>query len=88
MDKYDEAIEWLRKQDAGQGTYYEEVAGLIEELLGRLWELEPRPPEPDRNFDKALHDAQQIGYGRQQDERARRWFASQRGSSDAIDVDE
>jgi hypothetical protein len=40
MDKYDEALAWLRKQDAGRGTYYEEVAGLIEELLGRVFELE------------------------------------------------
>lgn len=39
-DKYDEAISWLREKDRMRGTYYEEVACLIEELLGRLYELE------------------------------------------------
>lgn len=44
-DKYDEAISWLREKDRMGGTYYEEVACLIEELLGRLYglELAPRP---------------------------------------------
>jgi hypothetical protein len=38
-DKYDDAIEWLRKKDGGRGSYLDEVATLIEELLGRLYEL-------------------------------------------------
>lgn len=39
-DKYDDAIDWLRKKDGGRGSYYDEVATLIEELLGRVYELE------------------------------------------------
>lgn len=38
MDKYDDAITFLRDQDAGQGSYFEECAYLIEELLGQLHE--------------------------------------------------
>jgi hypothetical protein len=34
VDKYDDAIVFLRAQDAGQGSYFEECASLIEELLG------------------------------------------------------
>lgn len=39
-DKYDEAIAWLRDQDRMRGSYFEEVACLMEELLGRIYELE------------------------------------------------
>lgn len=42
-DKYDEAISWLREKDRMRGSYYEEVACLIEELLGRIYELELAP---------------------------------------------
>ena len=38
VDKYDDAIVFLRTQDAGQGSYFEECAYLIEELLGQLHE--------------------------------------------------
>jgi hypothetical protein len=44
-DKYDEAIAWLRQKDRMKGSYYEEVASLMEELLGRLYELEMAPPK-------------------------------------------
>lgn len=44
-DKYDEAIAWLRERDHMKGSYYEEVACLIEELLGRIYELEMSPPK-------------------------------------------
>lgn len=47
-DKYDEAIAWLREQDGMQGSYYEEVACLMEELLGRIYELEMSPPKRRR----------------------------------------
>ena len=40
MDKYDQAIEFLREQDKGTGSYFEECASIIEELLGRLYEQE------------------------------------------------
>lgn len=40
QDKYDHAITWLRDKDRGRGSYYEEVASLLEELLFRVWELE------------------------------------------------
>jgi hypothetical protein len=47
-DKYDEAIAWLRQKDRMTGSYYEEVASLIEELLGRIYELEMSPPKRRR----------------------------------------
>ena len=40
MDKYDQAIEFLREQDKGTGSQFEECASIIEELLGRLYEQE------------------------------------------------
>ena len=40
MDKYDHAIEFLREQDKGTGSYFEECASIIEELLGKLYEQE------------------------------------------------
>lgn len=47
-DKYDEAIAWLRQKDRMKGSYYEEVASLMEELLGRIYELEMSPPKRRR----------------------------------------
>ncbi len=37
-DKFDEAIEFLRKVDNGMNSYFEECACLMEELLGRIYE--------------------------------------------------
>jgi hypothetical protein len=41
-EKYDEALAYLREQDEaeGGGSYYEEVATVIEELLFRVNELQ------------------------------------------------
>ena len=41
MDKYDEAIEFLKAVEPG--SYYDECAALIEELLARVHELENPP---------------------------------------------
>ena len=38
MDKYDEAIEFLKNVEPG--SYYDECACLMEELLARIHELE------------------------------------------------
>ena len=48
-DKYDEAIAWLREKDRMKGSYYEEVACLMEELLGRIYELETWGPKRRRS---------------------------------------
>ena len=48
MDKYDEAIDFLREQDAGSGSMFEECACIIEELLFRIHQLETKPGEEDR----------------------------------------
>jgi hypothetical protein len=56
-DKYDEAIAYLREQDAGAGSYLEEIACLMEELLGRVFEAEaallPPPPPSERDLQQA-----------------------------------
>ncbi len=80
MDKFDDAIAWLREQDGNQGSYFEEVACLIEELLGRVHELEAElaPPEPE-----AL-TPQQIERNKQHAGIARAMMARYRPSS-AID---
>ena len=41
MDKYDEAIEFLKAVEPG--SYYDECAALIEELLFRIHEFENKP---------------------------------------------
>ena len=46
MDKYDDAIVFLRTQDAGRGSYFEEYASLIEELLGQLHEQQQLTNRP------------------------------------------
>lgn len=48
MDKYDEAIDFLREQDAKSGSMFEECACIIEELLFRVHQLETKPGEEDR----------------------------------------
>ena len=66
--KYEEAIEFLREQDGGQGSYFEEVACLMEELLGRLYEATVKPekvPKGSAYFSQAI--------GRQLAERHRKW---------------
>jgi hypothetical protein len=87
VDKYDEAIAWLNKEDAGRGSYLVEVASLLEELLGRVFELEAGAlPDVDDRPPEVI--AQQAAYGRQQAARLRAWGESQRGSSAAIDAAE
>jgi hypothetical protein len=41
-EKFDKAIAFLRDQDKvqGGGSYFEECAGMLEELLGRVFALE------------------------------------------------
>ena len=46
VDKYDDAIVFLRTQDAGRGSYFEECASLIEELLGQLHEQQQLTNRP------------------------------------------
>ena len=46
VDKYDDAIVFLRTQDAGRGSYFEECASLIEELLGQIHEQQQLPNRP------------------------------------------
>ena len=46
MDKYDDAIVFLRTQDAGRGSYFEECASLIEKLLGQLHEQQQLTTPP------------------------------------------
>jgi hypothetical protein len=41
MDKYEKAIEFL--QAVEPGSYYDECAEVIEELLFRIYELENKP---------------------------------------------
>jgi hypothetical protein len=48
LDKYDEAIDFLREQDAKSGSMFEECACIIEELLFRVHQLETKPGEEDR----------------------------------------
>lgn len=48
MDKYDNAIDFLREQDANSGSMFEECACIIEELLFRIHQLETKPGEEDR----------------------------------------
>ena len=46
VDKYDDAIVFLRTQDASRGSYFEECASLIEELLGQLHEQQQLTNRP------------------------------------------
>ena len=48
MNKYDQAIDFLRKQDDKSGSMFEECACVIEELLFRVHQLETKPGEEDR----------------------------------------
>ena len=48
MDKYDQAIDFLREQDANSGSMFEECACVIEELLFRVHQLETKPGEEGR----------------------------------------
>ena len=48
VDKYDDAIVFLRAQDAGRGSYFEECASLIEELLGQLHEQQQLTNRPSK----------------------------------------
>ena len=48
MNKYDQAIDFLREQDANSGSMFEECACVIEELLFRVHQLETKPGEEDR----------------------------------------
>ena len=46
MDKYDEAVEFLKNVEPG--SYFDECAQLIEELLARVHELENKPKKVKR----------------------------------------
>jgi hypothetical protein len=48
MDRYDQAIDFLREEDANSGSMFEECACIIEELLFRVHQLETKPGEEDR----------------------------------------
>jgi hypothetical protein len=48
VNKYDQAIDFLREQDANSGSMFEECACVIEELLFRIHQLETKPGEEDR----------------------------------------
>jgi hypothetical protein len=48
VNKYDQAIDFLRKQDDKSGSMFEECACIIEELLFRIHQLETKPGEEDR----------------------------------------
>lgn len=39
MDKFEDAISFLREQDAGRDGEHARVAECIEQLLGEVWEL-------------------------------------------------
>ena len=41
MDKYEEAIEFLKAVEPS--SYFDECAAIIEELLARVYELEDKP---------------------------------------------
>ena len=60
-EKYDEALAYLREQDEaeGGGSYYEEVATVIEELLFRVNELQ-EAAEPKKRLTKAEREAAAI----------------------------
>ncbi len=45
MDKYEKAIEFL--QTVEPGSYYDECAEVIEELLARVHELENKPKKQE-----------------------------------------
>lgn len=47
MDKYEEAIEFLKAVEPG--SYFDECAELIEELLFRIFELENKPKKVPRD---------------------------------------
>jgi hypothetical protein len=44
MDKYDQAIEFLKGVDPG--SYFDECAELMEELLAQVEQSKPTPHEP------------------------------------------
>jgi hypothetical protein len=51
-DKYDAAIDYLTALDAGRGSYFGEIAELIQELLGRVYELEEQLAAVDDDADE------------------------------------
>lgn len=82
MDKFDDAIAWLREQDGNQGSYFEEVACLIEELLGRVHELEAElAPEPPPRPEDELQRQRMIALGKSVAAKRAAWFAAQRSSA-------
>jgi len=58
MDKYDKAIEFLKSVE--QGSYFDECAELMQQLLANVHELE-RSPQPLSNKEVAARRAQTFG---------------------------
>lgn len=68
MDKYDEAIEFLKNVEPG--SYYDECACLMEELLAKIYELET--PKNTRLTEEEIARLKQVGAGA-------RYYAKVRG---------
>ena len=68
MDKYDEAIEFLK--NVKPGSYYDECACLMEELLARIYELES--PKNRRLTEEEIAQLKQVDGGA-------RYYAKVRG---------
>lgn len=56
MDRFEDALSFLREQDGGKGGQYERVAECIEELLGTVDELEERILIMDAASDEDIDD--------------------------------
>lgn len=71
MDEYDEVIAYLRRKDAGRDGPHERAAECIEELIGRVYELEETlasmPLEEDADEEASKRKKMQQGA-------ARHWF--------------
>ena len=61
MDKYDEAIEFLKSVEPG--SYWDECASLMEELLARIYELET-PKNADLSKEEIARQKQVDGGAR------------------------
>lgn len=71
-EKYDRAIEHLRELDAGSGSYLEEIAGLIEELIARVIDAEEaRRPKPPKTPWEVENDRRMSLVGKQLAKRSR-----------------
>jgi hypothetical protein len=81
-DKYQEAIDYLNSLDEGEGTYFGEIAELMQELFGWVYEAEAELAtgrgagseeiSPGLKTREEERKAQQAGFLRQMGDRARR----------------